>query len=641
MKKILYLLTMSVLASGAGIAQTANLTPAQQAKTDGGNDIQSEKVTFTSSEAKGITVWNDDFSNPSNWTFSNTSTPNPLDWSIITDVNASPVPALSPIMLPSAANGFAFINGDPEGDGSVQNANLTLANSIDLTDFPAVTLVFMQVTRNYATTYSVQVSPDNGASWVNFPVNTDLLGNTNTANPEEYRLDISTVAGGQSAVLIQFNFTANWGWFWAIDDVSIVESPDNDIALLSGYYDAWPVIYDAIGATFNEAQDVELVDNYEYSSYRVGQVRPLTFVGEVRNQGGAAQTNTVLEVVFTGPNGVPEVFTSAPVPFFEAGVTQYVTIPDVMPAAFADGGLVGNYTVTFSVSADEEDAAPGNNVAPAKAFSVNSEYMANDIGNTWSSYYPTLGDDVIWGNRFTLVQDQQFNFVQFAVVNATNGPTLADEVLTLNVRTGSVFVDNPNHSLLFGEDDMTYVTEASEISQGGNIIWITTFFPNDQAETFSPGEIYQAEVHVPAGEAPGIAWVPLSTNLDELAGALYDHSDNSWYSLPGIIPLIRLGSSVGVGVEGHTDLDFKLGQNYPNPTMGTTRIDWELMVPAKNVRFSITDINGKTVYAKDLGDRPAGVQESMELDLNLAAGNYQYGLTIGNQRIVRKMVIVK
>jgi len=31
----------------------------------------------------------------------------------------------------------------------------------------------------------------------------------------------------------------------------------------------------------------------------------------------------------------------------------------------------------------------------------------------------------------------------------------------------------------------------------------------------------------------------------------------------------------------------------------------------------------------------------MELDLNLAAGNYQYGLTIGNQRIVRKMVIVK
>lgn len=51
--------------------------------------------------------------------------------------------------------------------------------------------------------------------------------------------------------------------------------------------------------------------------------------------------------------------------------------------------------------------------------------------------------------------------------------------------------------------------------------------------------------------------------------------------------------------------------------------------------------NGKTVYAKDLGDRTAGVQESMELDLNLAAGNYQYGLTIGNQRIVRKMVVVK
>jgi len=641
MKRIFYLLSLTVLTSGAGIAQSVNLSPAKQAKTIGSDQVQTDKVTLPTGQAKGIAVWSDDFSDPSNWAFSNTSTPNPLDWSIITDIDASPVPALSPIQLETAANGFAFINGDPEGDGSVQNANLTMVNSVDLTNFEAVTLSFFQVTRNFATTYSVRVSPDNGASWVSFEVNEDLNGNTNTGNPEEYRLDISDVAGGQGEVLIEFNFFADWGWFWAIDDISIVESPDNDIRLLSGFYDAWPVIVSEIGATLSDEQDIELVDNYEYSSYRTGQVRPLTFVGEVINQGGVAQTNVVLEVVFTGPDNVDEVFTSAPIPSFETGITQFVTIPDVMPTAFADGGTTGAYTVSFSVSSDEVDAAPGNNFVPSKSFSVNTEYMANDIGDTWSSYYPTLGADVIWGNRFTLVEDQEFNFVQFAVVNATQGPTLADEVLTLNVRTGSVFADDGAPSLLFGEDEISYVTEASEISQGVDIIWITSFFPNDQALAFSSGEIFQAEVHVPAGEAPGIAWVPLSANLDELAGALYDYADEAWFSLPGIVPLIRLGSSLGVGVEGPSDLDFKLSQNYPNPTTGNTRIDWELMVPAKNVRFSITDVTGKTVYAKDLGDRPAGVQESMELDLNLAAGNYQYGLTIGNQRIVRKMVVVK
>jgi hypothetical protein len=86
-----------------------------------------------------------------------------------------------------------------------------------------------------------------------------------------------------------------------------------------------------------------------------------------------------------------------------------------------------------------------------------------------------------------------------------------------------------------------------------------------------------------------------------------------------------------------------MGQNFPNPVnSGSTRIGWELQVPAENITFTISDNTGKTIYQKDLGDRPAGVQEDIVLDdLKLAAGVYQYGLKVGNERMVRKMVITK
>ena len=61
--------------------------------------------------------------------------------------------------------------------------------------------------------------------------------------------DISSVAGGQSEVLIQFYYNDNdiWAWFWAVDDIAISELPDNFIVSSEETFGGWWINYQSIG----------------------------------------------------------------------------------------------------------------------------------------------------------------------------------------------------------------------------------------------------------------------------------------------------------------------------------------------------------------------------------------------------------
>jgi len=638
MKKHLYLLFGGLFAFGI-------IANGQSSKSVNSNhraiDVSAPLKAKPRAVAKdfGDPIWIDTFENLNNWTVSNESTPS-VDWIHTTNAGIIPVAALSPFASTTVANGFAFIDGDGQGEGSVQNSNLTLANSINLTDYPNVSLVFEQNTRNFASTYYVRVSIDNGFTWNEIQVNTALATNTNTDNPSVTVVNISALAGGQSQVKIEFNFTANWGWHWAIDDVAIVETPADDLSLLSVYYDDY-ISY----LQLTEFLDVDYLKELEYSSYKTGQVRPLTFGAVVENQGQNPSTGVFLTATVTTPSGV-ETFTSTPTTVAPGDQVLIQTAPQTL-AAFAGGGVVGNYTVSIAVTMDAEDQVPENNVALAKSFSVNTDEMANDLGNTWATFFPTLGQDVIWGSRYMFEQQTPINYIKFAVLSTTAAPTQAGEIIYLNMRTGSV--TEPESAInvmnrLYGEEEIGYVLNQADFTTSGAAVTYITMMLPDQL-TASPNVIYQPEVEVLfVGE--DYMWIPFSNQQEDVAGVLFEYGDVSggaqgWWTLGGNSPHIRMGFNESVGVDGPSDLDFKIGQNYPNPTTGSTRIDWELLEPAENVQFRITDINGKTVFSKDLGNRPAGVQESLELNLNLAAGSYQYGLQIGNHVIVRKMVITK
>jgi hypothetical protein len=321
MKKIY----LSALAATILTSATAQRINHQTFAPAGKHTIINEAPTKTSvNQLKGLLLWSDDFSTAANWSFNNSSTP-AHGWTISTNPSATNLVApLSPFGAATAANGFAFINSDAAGQGSTTNADIKWAGTpVDLTGYENVTLKFSNATRNWSSTYKVIVST-NGTTWTEFQVNQHITTNINTANPETVVLNISSVAGNQPTVWIGFRFEASWGWFWAIDDVEIVETDDFDVKL----------------ANINWGTEGAWGDRLSYHQIPTAQVAPIFFGATAENIGRFSQNAVSFNV-----GGA--LTSSGAFPAIEPGTSQYTdAISSFTPAA-----TVGAHSFNFSISA--------------------------------------------------------------------------------------------------------------------------------------------------------------------------------------------------------------------------------------------------------------------------------------------------
>jgi len=644
MKKQFYLLLALCLSTSVMLAQTSKQQVKYSKKMGMVPNVSHEtSVKPGISGTRGLTapIWSNGFEDESEWLIYDESVPEPLGWEITTDVNIVPnfpqVAFAIPLELEGASDGFAFINMDAGGsDASFQDAWIEYSEPINLMGAENVSLEFDFVTRNFATQYFVEFSLDDGLSWIPLEVHTEITTNVDSDNPQTFNANITSILNGASEVRFRFFVDANWGWFWAVDDVRFIETPAYDLSVLNSWYDEYILVTQEEGWL-----DIDYMPEMEYSEYRQGNVRPLTFVSEVLNNGSSELTGVVLTATLNTPSG-SEFFTSNPitVPPTETAV---VVIEDVMPEAFMNGGELGDYTVEFQLNHDNDgdEAFPADNVGTTKSFSVGTERMSNDFGDAYTGWF-NIGQGTIWGNQFTLEQTEMVNYIQFVLVDGTDSPTQIDEEIFVNLRSGSVFDDEETFRF-FGDEELSYIIEPDAVSTGGVSNYVTIFL--DDPVELDANVIYQAEVEVPE-VGSDIAFVAISGDQEEAAGVLFDFLNDpapAWFTLGTSAPNIQTGYADLTNTNNTGNLDFFLGQNYPNPVANeSTRISWSLVNPEENIRFSVIDNTGKIVYQDDLGDRPAGIQEDIVLDdLKLASGVYQYALTIGNQKAVRKMVITK
>ncbi len=644
MKRIFYLLTLGLFSSGYLAAQVQHLKVESKPIRIVDQSASAVKIQPLV-EAKGNSIWSSDFSDPSEWAYSNSSAPLPLDWEIITDVNASPVAGLNPLGFSGASNGFAFINGDAEGENSVQNANLTMVNPIDLSLFENVSLSFLQVTRNFATTYTVRVSIDGGVSWIPFPVNESLGSSVNTPNPEAYVLNISSVAAGQSNVLIQFNYTADWGWFWAIDDVAIISTPDNDLAItgrtfINNYFD-----FPGVG------EDTEFVKRFEYWNQPQYITRPFNFSATVINNGAVAQTNVQLEVTFIAPDLSTQTFLSEVGLTVETGGIDTLQILDVVPDAWEFPAAVGTYTAEFRVIQNETDAFPENNLGISHTTRISNDnsdpaFFQNDRGVASNLPLPDDASDAIHGNRFVFTQPEIANkaitHIEFVLLNSGSSITVPGEIIFLNVRTGSVYDpedDNNVVTRLFDTEEIQFIIEPGSITTAGAPIWNSVELPTPLL--IEPDLIYQGEIEIPAGDGP-IAFVALSNDNESLASVVINLGDGTpaWGSYTDIATMIRFRTQ---DAETSSTISYesgiKLTQNYPNPFIDYTTIQYQTDETSP-VRLEVFDVTGKLVFQKNLGQSVALAANLYTFQRNdLPAGTYTYSIVSTNDRVTRKMTI--
>ncbi|MCC7028013.1 MAG: hypothetical protein IT265_13700 [Saprospiraceae bacterium] len=121
----------------------------------------------------------------------------------------------------------------PDNKMGIQSGVLT-SPIIDCSSQTTVAVWFFQLYFKYDGVTSIEVTHDDGLTWIAFPINQDeKLFNSSINN--RLLVDISAAAAGYSKVQFRFKWS-NAFYFWIIDDVYLVNMPDNDLAITHPYY---------------------------------------------------------------------------------------------------------------------------------------------------------------------------------------------------------------------------------------------------------------------------------------------------------------------------------------------------------------------------------------------------------------------
>ncbi|MEI7663591.1 MAG: M6 family metalloprotease domain-containing protein, partial [Bacteroidota bacterium] len=116
---------------------------------------------------------------------------------------------------PVLTGNYAFLDSDAYGSGVSEDADL-VSPLFNLTGYSNVTLQFSHYFRYYApSTATLSYSINGGTSWTQIQQWT-----ASTANPAAFSQVITAVAG-QSQVKFKWNYTGTYGYWWAIDNVSL------------------------------------------------------------------------------------------------------------------------------------------------------------------------------------------------------------------------------------------------------------------------------------------------------------------------------------------------------------------------------------------------------------------------------------
>lgn len=564
-----------------------------------------------------LAIWSSDFSNANDWTIGN-SAGNAANWTISNTPtfwwSGNSALASSSGMNAASFNSDAFATGNNQ----IQN-NAWIQNTIPIncSSQSGIEITFQQYYSKWTSKTYVEVSNNNGQTWTDFEVNSNLTSNEDTDNPSLAAVNISSVAGNQSSVLIRILFLSNaisdggsiniagvaWDYGWIIDDVQINTLPNNDVALL----DAW---------------HANLSAGLEYSKVPLAQVREMVPALVVQNQGGMSQ-NVDIECTISGGSGVVNTITMNHTVLFGNTDTIYF-YSGFVPTA------IDEYQVSFSIDADDD---PSNDSISALPLKVTDYVMAHDYGAL--GYYgwnpESLNIDVVnfasathsWGNVFEMEANQTIYSVG---VNFAIGTT---NWLHVKARVQMIPMGGTIQDPLTLINEIDYYVQPSKIGSG---ITIITF---DSPSLLLEGKSYIIDiVKVEDGTTSktlAIGGSEIGSEDDDFStvgfGPYGIGGEVNYFNNWGFAPLIRANFSELLSTE---EVLLSKVNLYPNPSRGI---------------FSITDNNDSEKYIEiiDLKGKvilTAFMNSNVKIDLrDTEAGIYIVKLSSYDTSVIKRIVI--
>lgn len=592
MKKVyLGLFTLIIAGSASAQLMNKNLRSAQKIQ-----NIGEVPAKATHHYEKATPFWTDDFSTPSDWVISNAgaagSPAHTLgDWAIVTDVNAIPVTALRPAGHTSAANGYALINSDAAGAGQTQNSKIVTAAAIDCSGKPNVSMVFEQSTRHFQELYFVTVSNDNGATWTDFQVNTSQAVNTNSANPALAQVNISSVAANQANVKIGFRYVGAYDWFWAVDDVQLIETDNYDLAT-TGYF--W-----GVEGTWGA--------RLPYYQTPIAQINPIKFAGLIENKGAMTQS----DITFAAAIASAGYAGTSPQGALSPNTTD--TFDIALP--FTPAASVANFTVTGTAASGQTDAYPADNAAPALAFGVTQTTFARDAQVVQAgSYNQGMGYEM--GNIFDITADQTLTGVDVFVA-ATSTANCQIYGLLYTIDAGGDFV--------YAAPTALHTVTSAEL---GTVITL----PLSSAYPLLAGNSYLLVVGSYGDGGATDDFVVGTSGISEAQTTFYlDGNENTgtWYYSTST-PMVRMNFNSSLSVAENANANVAI---YPNPVVGEATVEVNGTTASA---ITVVDLAGKVVYSSNVAEGTSKVSFSTT---NFSAGVYTVNVATSTGTVTKKMVV--
>jgi len=530
--------------------------------------------------------------------------------------------------------------GDTPGTGpctAPQEGEL-VSPVIDLSNVTAagVSLEFYQVTRQFNSEYFVGYSIDNGMTWTEVEINQDLVVNSQMVVTNLVRIVLPGVVGS-SQVRVKFRYDANY-YYWAIDDVRLVEQEANNLQVNDNFY----------AVAQNAATPLVMVE-------------PIYFLADISNLGASLQTGVNLNMtIVKSDNSV--VFDEDLVYGDVGGNAIVENVP--FPASFTPDAIDG-YTGTYSISGDQDDFDDTNNEL-SFAFTVTDSTWAKELGQTrvvipagteWED-----GEPHTWtyGNHFATpdLGDREVHAtsISFAIDATQDGGAAAGQVPLLVLykwvdanEDGNV-QSTEREFLAFG----AYLVEGTETEDQ----IITVPFDGDETIPLESNTHYLAMLEYNAPDAETDLWLGASEayNYDAMifvndslarprfAGMLaIGDLSTADYSSTGfgqdIVPVVRLNASEEVNNTKDPLSDNNRVEVYPNPVQDILNVSYDLELTAQNLSIRVMDITGKVVL-----DRQYSQVKKDKVEFNvkqLAAGTYNVQLTTENGTTTRRFVVAK
>ena len=565
------------------------------------------------------------FDNVADWII---STPNLQgQWEVVTSTPSDVVTYMGTMASTTASDGFAVFNGIQHlitGTVDFQDAAIELNDTLDLSNYPSVTLEFEQFYKafNYDKTF-VELSTDYGTTWTQIEIN-DQVTTNDPAMQELVGINISSYVGGQQGVKIRFRWTSDSdddsfgsGYGWLIDDLKITVPPENDIQNVS----SWIFGENSGGA--------------EYGRIPISQVEQNYYIGSsVYNYGSLNQLNIVSNGDFSGPSTISSSATST---IIETDSTK--TVESLNPVSFS----VGNYTGSVTVTSMGDTLGSGNfdDNTYLRNFEITNDIYSLDglgnhpvayesIGSLGSNSWSDVSDGLVCGTFYPIKQEEILNSVRAYITSSS----MAQSEVILYVLDSLSFTSGLFSNSIFTSE--LYTVTAQDVNNGyidipvaNNIGWDpVSNTSNWENITLGIGGYYAAIELYSGGNTYDIRILDDNTVAQPAwSSAIWYPGDQAYSNGNAFAIRMNLGSSVDLEESSAKKL-----QIFPNPAKDFMSIKLENNLTSE---LMLMDISGKVILEKTFTN-------SSNINLStINIGVYLLSVTNNSKIFTKRVNIIK